>query len=114
KIAHGDALDDHCGEARWRLAWMSFKENDWAKAKPRLEELAQEDEACGLGTYDRTRAYYWLGQIALQESNHALARQHWQNIFNIDPLGFYAQQAWQRLKELGDKASLAALPKLNI
>lgn len=90
---------DHCAEARWRLAWMSFRAGEWAAAEGALTRLLSED-GCVTASYDRARATYWLARTALAQNDGMSAAQRLERVMALDPLGFYAQLALRQLERL--------------
>ncbi len=88
---------DHCGDARWRMAWM--KQGNVEQFIKRLNE-ALKDTACGDQTFDRARLRYWLGRSEQKRGKRAAALTAFEQVLEEAPLTFYAQLAMKRLLEL--------------
>jgi soluble lytic murein transglycosylase len=92
-------LGDHCAKARWRMAWMAYRRNDFAKARLRLERLL-DDKRCKTDAFDLARANYWLAQVDLASNDQQGALEKLVATVRNFPLGFYAQLALARIGEL--------------
>ena len=90
--------DDYCLEARWRLAWMSYRAGDFKSAKKGLETMLAG--GCSMVNSDRARGHYWLGRIAQSHSDKATAAAEYRTAFEEDAMGFYAQLAVTRLSDI--------------
>lgn len=90
---------DYCAESRWRLAWMAYRGGELETAAKRLERMFAND-GCADEVFARARAHYWLGRIAAAQQNETKAREHFEAVLELSPLGFYAQQSLGRLFEL--------------
>jgi soluble lytic murein transglycosylase len=86
---------DQCGDARWRLAWMSYRKGDLKAADKRLSRLLERD-GCVVLKYDRARAHYWLGRIAEAQHEPTRAARSYSAAMRAEPLGYYAQLALAR------------------
>ncbi len=105
---------DHCAEARWRRAWMSVLNKDWAAALTKLKLASKED--CDVSAQDFSRALYWLGMVYEQIGDRESALESWQNLVTRSPLSFYSQLAMGRVGELAPSKRLAwskSLPVSN-
>ncbi|MEO1173901.1 MAG: transglycosylase SLT domain-containing protein, partial [Myxococcota bacterium] len=93
---------DHCAIARWRLAWMAYKAGEWQSARRRLEAILSED-GCVDDAFERARATYWLARLDDGAGKTEEAAVRYAEVTRVDPLGFYAQVAFRRLKRLDSK-----------
>ncbi|MBN1960125.1 MAG: transglycosylase SLT domain-containing protein [Deltaproteobacteria bacterium] len=96
--------DDYCLEARWRLAWMNYRQNYLDKAKNALNNMLASD--CSMTPQDTARGYYWLGRIAEKQNNLSQALNAYQSAFNAEAMGYYAQIALNRIIALDDKMAI--------
>ena len=104
-----DALvphDDHCGEARWRLAWMAYRRGEMTAARLALSRLLEKD-GCVSDRYDESRAHFWLGRLLESQNEKAEAIVHYQHILDAQPLSYYAQMSLPRLLGLQDAKNAA-------
>lgn len=96
---------DHCADARWRMAWIAYRQKRLPQATERLQRVFLDD-GCAPESFDRARAHYWLGRIAIQQSQQDAARAAFERAVELTPLGYYGQLSLKRLVEL-DPASEA-------
>lgn len=102
--------DDHCAEARWRLAWSAYLESHPDEARG---YLAEPEANCSTAAFDRARAFYWSGRIATGQGLAEAAREDFRRATTVEPLGYYAQLAWQRIQELDANATAPMVPQAN-
>lgn len=102
------AFDDQCSDARWRLAWMAYRAGDMPAAKQRLERILQPD-GCAISVSNKARAAYWLGRVTEQANDKPAAVGYYKRIWDLEPMGFYAQQALPRLLQLVSAAEASKL-----
>ncbi|KAK1548529.1 hypothetical protein Q3G72_026493 [Acer saccharum] len=105
------AFDDQCSDARWRLAWMAYRAGDMATAKQRLERILKPD-GCAVSVSNKARAAYWLGRVTEQAEDKAAATTYYKRIWDVEPLGFYAQQALPRLLAVAPAEQAARLGEM--
>lgn len=99
---------DHCAEARWRVAWMTYRRGDLVAAKSFFEQISQ-NKTCPSDMFESARAQYWLGRLAFEQQGASFALENYERVLQLDPLGFYAQQALQRIWEIDqDRAKKVA------
>ncbi|MEM6533153.1 MAG: lytic transglycosylase domain-containing protein [Myxococcota bacterium] len=87
---------DHCAIARWRLAWMAYRAGE-SSARERLQAILNDD-GCVDDAFERARATYWLARLDDTDGKSQSAAERYAAVTQIDPLGFYAQVAFGRLK----------------
>ena len=106
-------LGDQCSEARWRLAWMAYRQGAMRPAIKALGHVLEKDSCPHDGT-DWARAHYWLGRAYARLGQLDAAREHFDAVLRVSPVDFYAQAARIRLRELGqpkdDKVTPEAVP----
>ncbi len=107
RITAIEPKDDQCGEAQWRLSWMSYRKGDLEAAAKGFSALLTPD-GCKRDAFDRARAHYWLGRIAQAKGDAKAAAASFSAAFKEEALGWYAQLALTRLQEL-DAAAAATL-----
>lgn len=90
---------DHCAIARWRTAWMAYRAGELAGAEAGLAAILKND-GCAADPFERARATYWLGRIAEQKGDSERAIQHYTDVTELNPIGFYTQVAMTRVKQL--------------
>ncbi|MBI5508540.1 MAG: lytic transglycosylase domain-containing protein [Deltaproteobacteria bacterium] len=95
---------DQCGDARWRLAWMSYRRGQLKLAARRMQRLLERD-GCVTARFDRARAHYWLGRIGERRGDQAPAERSYRAAFDAEPLGYYSQLAFTRLTALAPEAA---------
>ncbi len=92
---------DHCGESRWRIAWMAYRRKDLPLATTELEAMLT-DRTCVSDRIDRARAAYWLGRTHSDASSHDSAIASFVQAAALAPADYYGQAARRRLAQLGD------------
>ena len=103
RIENLPAAGDHCADARWRRAWISYRRGKLDKAQSLLEEgLADTD--CSPGRFEQARIRYWLGRINQRNEQIDDAVAYYEDILDQSPLGYYGQLALARLLEVEPEA----------
>ncbi|MEZ4271777.1 MAG: lytic transglycosylase domain-containing protein [Myxococcota bacterium] len=103
---------DHCADGQWRLAWMAYRKEDFAEARRRLENVSNPG-GCETGAFEQAQATYWLGRIAQRQDHRRQATRDYLQVFDIAPLGYYAQLAMHRLKEVDPEQAIITASKLT-
>ena len=104
---------DQCADARWRLAWMSFRRGDLKTAEQRMTRLLERD-GCVTLKFDRARAHYWLGRIAEEQKDATHAVNRFASAFQAEPLGYYSQLALKRVRALEPERAEALVATLTL
>ncbi len=104
---------DHCGEARWRLAWMSYRRGNLVEARERLLRLLERD-GCVDNRFERARAHYWLGRLSVLAKQPTLAATHFQDAMVAEPLGYYAQLALTELFQTAPEVARRQVAELYV
>jgi soluble lytic murein transglycosylase len=90
--------DDQCEDAAWRLAWLAYVDNKLPLARRRLAmALASRCPSSADGV---ARAHYWTGRIDEASGQPGQAITAYRKAIRARPMGYYAQQAAQRLLPL--------------
>ena len=102
---------DHCGEARWRMAWMAYQRKENNGAKDALRRVL-DDDGCVTNRFERARAHYWLGRLSTAAGEQDEAAGEFVRAIDSEPLGYYAQLALGRLQALAPKRAERVIEKL--
>jgi soluble lytic murein transglycosylase len=92
RILHLPNKGDHCAEAAWRNAWMSFRRNQLTDAGQRLDAILA-DRDCTPERFERARASYWRARVFVEQKQRGLAQAGFESTRALDPLGYYGQLA---------------------
>ena len=93
-------------DALWDLVMLALRRADGDEARTWLERFARGAEK----PFDKARASYWLGRAALLRKDDEGASGHFREALTRDPLGYYAQLAATRLRQLGLEPAPPWLP----
>jgi soluble lytic murein transglycosylase len=85
-------------DALWDLGWEALERGEGKEAERWLAKYADSVDK----PLEKGRAAYWRGRAAQLRKSPKDARGHWLDALNADVLGYYAQLAATRLRELGD------------
>lgn len=108
KDAHGPC-SDYAPSAHWRAAWLDYRLEKYSDAA----RLFDEQIAHYPGGKEIPSAIYWRGRIYQDpERQPAKAAAYYQTVRDTFLHYYYAQQAAQRLKELGS-VTPAPVPELD-
>jgi soluble lytic murein transglycosylase len=91
----------------WKSAWLTYRMGKKDDAKRLFEEQIELYPA----SQEVTAAIYWLGRIAEDEGNKALARAYYQKLTESYRYYYYANLARERVTRLGEE--ITDLPSLN-
>src|SRR5690606_30118526 len=84
----------------------------YPQAQERLQRIFLDD-GCAPESFDRARAHYWLGRIAMLQSKEDVARTALESAVQLTPLGFYGQLSLKRLVELDPASEVQWQAKLK-
>jgi len=79
-------------EATFRAGFFMWLSGDTAAANQLIGANLNRDDA-----FERSRAHYWLGRMALERGDGAASGEHWAQALRVDPHGYYGLRAAQRL-----------------
>jgi peptidoglycan lytic transglycosylase len=91
----------------WKSAWLTYRMGKKDDAKRLFEEQIELYPA----SQEVTAAIYWLGRIAEDEGDKALARAYYQKLTESYRYYYYANLARQRVTKLGEE--ITDLPSLS-
>jgi soluble lytic murein transglycosylase len=95
RYPYGDMVD----EALWRLAYRSYREEQWDEARGFLAENRRLVPRASIW-YAEGRAEYWEGRILEKQTRPAEAAGWYQQAVRRYPLSVYALLAFARLEEI--------------
>lgn len=91
RLAAGGGDGDLAREARWRLAWIPYRQSDFVAAGDAFTALGAGSEQ------DRVASLYWRGRILARRDLTAESRELFAAVLSEAPEGYYADLAEQAL-----------------
>jgi soluble lytic murein transglycosylase len=87
RLATGGGDGDLAREARWRLAWIPYRQGDLVAANEAFAALGAGSDK------DRGASWYWRGRILARRGRLAESRELFTAVLDEEPDGYYADLA---------------------
>ncbi|MFQ5840244.1 MAG: transglycosylase SLT domain-containing protein [Candidatus Methylomirabilales bacterium] len=93
RLARRFPQGDMAGQARWRRAWLFYRQRKWNRALHELEHVLRDFPATPL----RRQALYWQGRIFELQGKHLRAKRVYRRLLEEQAYGYYAERSRHRL-----------------